>query len=200
MEMTGERIIPAPRAEVWAALNDPEVLQACISGCTEFEKTADDAFAATVKQKVGPVSATFKGAVTLTDIVPEERYTITGEGKGGAAGFAKGGATVTLEDADAPEGTTGPATKLSYAASAKVGGKLAQLGSRLIDGFARKMADDFFDKFSAKVAGEPPAAPAEAEAAPAAPAEAPAAAAEPVAAEAPAEEPKKEGWLKRIFG
>ncbi|MEM7498982.1 MAG: carbon monoxide dehydrogenase subunit G [Pseudomonadota bacterium] len=210
MEMTGERIIPAPRADVWAALNDPEVLQSCISGCTEFEKTADDAFAATVKQKVGPVSATFKGAVTLTDIVPEERYTITGEGKGGAAGFAKGGATVTLEDAAAPEGSTGPATKLSYAANAKVGGKLAQLGSRLIDGFARKMADDFFDKFSAKVAGEPPAAsaepspaptppPAEAGSGAAAEAGAPEAAAEP-AASTPAEEPKKEGWLKRIFG
>ncbi|MEL6768340.1 MAG: carbon monoxide dehydrogenase subunit G [Pseudomonadota bacterium] len=200
MEMTGERIIPAPRAEVWAALNDPEVLQACISGCTEFEKTADDAFAATVKQKVGPVSATFKGAVTLTDIVPEERYTITGEGKGGAAGFAKGGATVTLEDTAAPEGSSGPATKLSYNASAKVGGKLAQLGSRLIDGFARKMADDFFDKFSAKVAGEPPAEEPKAEAAPAPAAEAPAPAAASAAAEAPADEPKKEGWLKRIFG
>ncbi|MEO1316082.1 MAG: carbon monoxide dehydrogenase subunit G [Pseudomonadota bacterium] len=205
MEMTGERIILAPRADVWAALNDPDVLQSCIAGCTEFEKTADDAFAATVKQKVGPVSATFKGAVTLSDIVPGERYTITGEGKGGAAGFAKGGATVTLSDAEAPEGAEGPATKLSYEANAKVGGKLAQLGSRLIDGFARKMADDFFDKFSTKVAGEPEEAAAEPEAAPE-----PAAASEPVAAEpvaaapaaaeAPAEEPAKEGWLKRIFG
>ncbi|MEM8597250.1 MAG: carbon monoxide dehydrogenase subunit G [Pseudomonadota bacterium] len=199
MDMTGERVIPAPRSEVWAALNDPEVLKASIQGCTDFDKTADDAFSATVKQKVGPVSATFKGAVTLSDIVEGERYTITGEGKGGAAGFAKGGATVVLEDVDV-DGQTG--TKLSYEANAKVGGKLAQLGSRLIDGFARKMADDFFDKFSAAVAGPPPAD---------APADAPeldagadsqaetVSAGEGAPAEAGAEGEKK-GFFKRLLG
>ncbi|MEM6942986.1 MAG: carbon monoxide dehydrogenase subunit G [Pseudomonadota bacterium] len=207
MQMTGERIIPAPREAVWAALNDAEVLKDCIAGCTEFEKTADDAFAATVKQKVGPVSATFKGAVTLSDIVEGERYTISGEGKGGAAGFAKGGATVVLIDTDAPEGHAGPATKLTYDAEAKVGGKIAQLGSRLIDGFAKKMADSFFDKFSERVAAEPEAVPeAPPEAAPEAPAPETAEAASEVATEAaetaaePASEEKKPGLLKRLFG
>jgi hypothetical protein len=165
MEMSGERVIAAPRAQVWAALNDADVLKACIPGCQEMEKTSDTGFAATVKQKVGPVSATFKGEVALSDIVEAQSYTITGEGKGGAAGFAKGGAKVSLEDVE--EGT-----KLSYTAEAKVGGKIAQLGSRLIDGFARKMADQFFDRFKAEVEGpaEPEVAPeAEAAATPTAP-------------------------------
>ncbi|MEO0819468.1 MAG: carbon monoxide dehydrogenase subunit G [Pseudomonadota bacterium] len=205
MEMSGERLIAAPRQAVWAALNDPEVLKSCIPGCTDFEATEDGGFAATVKQKVGPVSATFKGAVTLSDVVEGESYTISGEGKGGAAGFAKGGAKVSLADAEG-----GAATELTYTAEAKVGGKLAQLGSRLIDGFAKKMADQFFDRFSQAVA--PSAPEAEPEAAPepapqpepvaAAPAPSPApAAAAPTAAPAPAAEPeKKKGWFSRLFG
>jgi hypothetical protein len=146
MEMSGERVIEADRATVWAALNDPEVLKACIPGCQSMEKTGETGFAATVKQKVGPVNATFKGEVELSNIVEGESYTISGEGKGGAAGFAKGSADVKLEDVD--EGT-----KLSYDVQAKVGGKLAQLGSRLIDGFAKRMADQFFDRFKSHVEG-----------------------------------------------
>lgn len=144
MEMTGERVIAASREAVWQALNDPEVLKDCIPGCDEIEKTSDTSFEAKVTQRVGPVKARFAGAVELSDIVPNESYTISGEGKGGAAGFAKGGAKVRLSDA--PEGTL-----LSYEAEAKVGGKLAQLGGRLIDGFAKSMADKFFDKFKARV-------------------------------------------------
>ncbi|GMG83064.1 hypothetical protein LNKW23_22770 [Paralimibaculum aggregatum] len=194
MEMSGERVIEAPRDQVWAALNDPEVLKACIPGCQELEKTSETGFAATVKQKVGPVSATFKGAVELTDIVPGESYTIAGEGKGGAAGFAKGGAKVHLSDL--PEGT-----KLSYEAEAKVGGKLAQLGSRLIDGFAKKMADQFFDRFKAEVEGPAETrngTDADAANAPDA-AEAPAEAAKADAAPVVAPE-KKKSWLGRIIG
>ena len=146
MQMSGERVIAAPRAEVWAALNDPEVLKACIPGCETMEKTSDTSFAATVKQKVGPVNATFKGAVELSDIVEGESYRISGEGKGGAAGFAKGGAAVRLDEVE--EGT-----KLAYDVEAKVGGKIAQLGARLIDGFAKRMADQFFDRFKAHVEG-----------------------------------------------
>ena len=146
MQMQGERSIDASRADVWVALNDPEVLKACIPGCETLEKTSPTTFEATVMQKVGPVKARFKGSVELSDIVDTEGYTITGEGKGGAAGFAKGGATVRLSDND--EGTL-----LIYQAEAKVGGKLAQLGSRLIDGFARKMADDFFTRFQQAAEG-----------------------------------------------
>ena len=153
MEMSGDRLVAAPRAEVWRALNDPEVLKACIPGCQEMERVGDTGFAATVKQKVGPVSATFKGQVELSNIVEGESYTISGEGKGGAAGFAKGGADVALADAEG-------GTMLTYKVEAKVGGKLAQLGGRLIDGFAKKMADQFFTDFQAQF--EPP----EAEAAP----------------------------------
>ena len=133
MQMQGERTIDAGRAEVWRALNDAEVLKACIPGCEELEKTSPTSFSATVTQKVGPVKVRFKGAVELSDIVEAESYTITGEGKGGAAGFAKGGAKVRLSDA-------GDGTLLVYQAEARVGGKLAQLGSRLVDGFARTMA------------------------------------------------------------
>lgn len=140
MELTGSRSIAADRATVWQALNSAEVLKACIPGCTELTGNADDGFEATVTQKVGPVKATFKGAVTLSDIVIGESYVISGEGKGGAAGFAKGGARVTLTD-------TAEGTELTYTVEAKVGGKLAQLGSRLIDGFAKKMADTFFENF-----------------------------------------------------
>lgn len=147
MEMTGTRTIAADRARVWAALNDPEVLKACIPGCQELTGSPEEGFEAVVTQKVGPVKATFKGAVTLSDVVEGESYRISGEGKGGVAGFAKGAADVAL--ADGPEGT-----ELSYHVDAQVGGKLAQLGSRLISGFANKMADQFFDRFKAAVEGE----------------------------------------------
>lgn len=147
MEMKGSRTIAADRATVWAALNDPEVLKACIPGCEELTGSPEDGFEATVKQKVGPVKATFKGAVTLSDVVEGESYRISGEGKGGVAGFAKGAADVRL--ADVEEGTD-----LSYEVEAQVGGKLAQLGSRLISGFANKMADQFFDRFKERVEGD----------------------------------------------
>src|SRR5690606_39193840 len=150
MEMAGTRQIAAERSVVWAALNDPEVLKVCIPGCKEMTRAEGGGFEAVVVQKVGPVSATFKGAVTLSDIIEGQSYRISGAGKGGAAGFAKGGADVTLTDA-------GDGTELSYAVDAHVGGKLAQLGSRIIDGFARKMADQFFDRFQAAVE-EPEAA------------------------------------------
>jgi uncharacterized protein len=153
MELTGTRHIAADRATVWAALNDPEVLKAAIPGCQEMTGSPEDGFEAVVKQKVGPVSATFKGAVQLSNVVPGESYTITGEGKGGAAGFAKGGADVRLEDKDG-------GTLLTYDVRANVGGKLAQLGSRIIDGFAKKMADQFFDSFRAAVEGPAGAVPA----------------------------------------
>ncbi|MEM7060584.1 MAG: carbon monoxide dehydrogenase subunit G [Pseudomonadota bacterium] len=146
MEMSGERSINAPRAEVWEALNNPDVLKACIPGCQEIEKTSDTTFVAKVVQKVGPVKATFTGEVELSDIVVGESYKISGKGKGGAAGGASGGANVTL--ADAEDGTL-----LTYTAEAKVTGKIAQLGGRLIDGFAKKMADQFFDSFQQEVGG-----------------------------------------------
>lgn len=145
MQMSGEYRIQAPREEVWRLLNDPEALRQSIPGCEELTKTGDDSFEAKVRAKVGPVSAKFAGAVTLSDINPPESYTISGEGKGGAAGFAKGGAKVRLEE-------DGGATVLHYEVDAKVGGKLAQLGSRLIEGSAKKMADDFFGRF-AELAG-----------------------------------------------
>jgi carbon monoxide dehydrogenase subunit G len=146
MEMTGEYRIAAPRERVWAALNDPEVLKACIPGCESLEKTSENEMTAAVTAKVGPVKAKFTGAVTLLNIRPPEGYTISGEGKGGVAGFAKGGADVALTE-DGPD-----ATILKYEAKAQVGGKLAQLGARLIDSTAKKMADDFFGAFAAKVA------------------------------------------------
>lgn len=140
MEMQGEYKIPAPREVVWEALNDPDVLSACIPGCKSLEKTGDNGFAATVQAKVGPVKATFKGEVSLSDIDAPNGYRISGEGKGGAAGFAKGGATVSLlEDGDG--------TILSYTVDANVGGKLAQIGSRLIDSTSKKLAGEFFDAF-----------------------------------------------------
>ena len=161
MQMTGEYRINADREAVWAALNDPEVLKACIPGCQELEQTSDGGFAAKVKAKVGPVSATFKGAVTLSDINPPESYTISGEGKGGAAGFAKGGAKVKLSE-------DGEATLLAYEVDAQVGGKLAQIGSRLIDGTAKKMAEQFFGSFAEQVGGPAPEEAAEEAAAPSA--------------------------------
>ncbi|GGG27838.1 SRPBCC family protein [Chelatococcus composti] len=141
MTMTGENILPADRATVWAKLNDPEVLKACIPGCEELERTQDNGFRAVAKVKVGPVKATFKGKVVLSDIDEPNGYTITGEGEGGVAGFAKGGAKVQLSEV--PEGT-----KLTYDVEAQVGGKLAQLGGRLINGVAKKYADEFFSNFA----------------------------------------------------
>ena len=140
MEMQGERRIPAPRQAVWEKLNDPEALKQCIPGCESVEKTSDTQFTAKVRAKVGPVSAHFTGKVTLTDLNPPQGYTISGEGQGGVAGFAKGSAKVALEE-------EGGETVLRYGVQAQVGGKLAQIGSRLIDATARKMADDFFSKF-----------------------------------------------------
>ena len=147
MEMTGHYQIPASREKVWAALNDPVVLKACIPGCEDLEKLSDTEMTATVKAKVGPVSATFKGNVTLSNLDPPNGCTITGEGKGGPAGFAKGGADVTLAEDDG-------ATLLTYTAKAQVGGKLAQVGARLIDATAKQMADQFFAAFAEKVGTE----------------------------------------------
>lgn len=183
MDMSGEYRIPAPRQRVWEALNDPEILKAAIPGCEELHKLSDTELEAKVKAKVGPVSATFGGKVTLQDLNPPESYTIAGEGKGGAAGFAKGGAQVHLAE-------DGAGTVLTYHAKADVGGKLAQIGSRLIQGTAKKMADDFFGRFSTIVADRhaaeapPMAIPAEAPVMPppTAPAAGPAAAAMSAAA------------------
>ena len=177
MQMTGQYRIEAPRETVWDALNDVEVLRRCIPGVEEIEKTSDTSFSAKVRAKVGPVSAKFAGNVTLSDLDPPNGYKISGEGKGGAAGFAKGGAKVHLED-------DGAATLLSYDVDAQVGGKLAQIGSRLIDGAAKKMADDFFARFAETVG-----APAEAEAPAAAPAAAPSPAPAPTPAPATASSP-----------
>ena len=144
MTMNGEVQLAAPREAVWAKLNDAEVLKACIPGCEELEKTDDGGFRATAKMKVGPVSARFKGKVTLSDLDPPNGYKISGEGEGGVAGFAKGGAVVKLAEKDG-------GTLLSYEVEAQIGGKLAQLGQRLINGAAKKMADEFFQKFAAAV-------------------------------------------------
>ncbi len=146
MEMNGSHIIPASREAVWEALNDADVLRACIPGCEELEMSSPTEMSATVVTKIGPVKAKFKGDVTLENLNPPNSYTISGEGKGGIAGFAKGGADVTLTEV--PEGT-----QLDYNVDAKVGGKIAQLGSRLIDSTARKLADQFFTNFSEKVGG-----------------------------------------------
>ncbi len=144
MTMNGEAVLPAPRETVWAKLNDPEVLKACIPGCQSLDMASPTEFAAVAKVKVGPVSATFKGRVQLLDLDPPNGYRIQGEGEGGVAGFAKGGAKVRLEDV--PEGT-----KLVYDVEAQIGGKLAQLGGRLINGVAKKMADEFFGNFAKAV-------------------------------------------------
>lgn len=150
MEIKGEYRIAAPRDKVFAALNDVAILQACIPGCESLEKTSDTEMKAKVRMRIGPVSASFTGKVTLSDIDPPNGYKISGEGQGGAAGFAKGGAVVTLRE-------DGPDTVLNYSVDAQVGGKIAQVGARLIDGTARKLADEFFGKFTAMV-GAPPAA------------------------------------------
>jgi carbon monoxide dehydrogenase subunit G len=170
MEMHETREIRAPVDIVWAAILDPAVLKECVPGCQELSGTAEEGFDAVVVQKVGPVKATFKGHVTVTDVVEGKSLMLSGEGKGGAAGFAKGGAKVTLT---AIEG----GTSLHYDVEAKVGGKLAQLGSRIVDGFAKKMADQFFTNFQEAVEG--PSDEAEAE-------------------EGHGMEHKKKGWFKRL--
>lgn len=149
MEMQSEQFIPAPRQDVWDALNDTEVLRLSMPGCESFEATGDNEFDARITTKVGPVKARFKFKVQLTDVEPPVGYTIHGEGQGGAAGFAKGSASVRLTETDG-------GTLLGYSVQAKVGGKLAQLGARLIDGTARKMADAFFGNFITIVSGEAP--------------------------------------------
>jgi len=153
MDMSGEYRIAAPREAVWAALNDPDLLRQCIPGCEEIEKTSPTEFTAKVTAKVGPVKARFGGKVTMSDLDPPNGYRISGEGQGGAAGFAKGGAEVKLE----PDGD---GTILRYTVNANVGGKLAQIGSRLIDATARKMAEEFFGRFAELVAANAAAAPA----------------------------------------
>jgi len=146
MKMSDTRQIAAAPADVYAALLNPEVLKACVPGATEVSGDPENGFEATVVQKVGPVKATFKGQVSLSDMVENESLTITGEGKGGAAGFAKGGAEVRMSASDG-------GTELSYDVEAKVGGKLAQLGSRIIDGFAKRMADQFFSNLQETLEG-----------------------------------------------
>ncbi len=173
MTMKGEVDLPAGREIVWQALNDPEVLKSCIPGCESLEKVGDNSLQAVAKVKVGPVAATFKGKVDLLDLDPPNGYRIQGEGEGGVAGFAKGGATVKL--ADIPEGT-----KLTYDVEAQVGGKLAQLGARLIDGVAKKMADQFFNDFAAAVARQQGVA------------------VEQQAVE-PAQQEEAKGWLQRLI-
>jgi carbon monoxide dehydrogenase subunit G len=172
MQLTDTRDIKADPMTVWAAILNPDVLKECVPGCESMSGSVADGFEAVVVQKVGPVKATFTGVVKLSDIVEGKSLRISGEGKGGPAGFAKGGADVTLEPTE-----TG--TRLSYTVEASVGGKIAQLGSRIIDGFAKKMADDFFTRFQDAVEG-----PEEAE--------------EQEQAEN-TDAPKK-GWFKRLLG
>jgi len=151
MDIKGEYRIAAPREKVFAALNDQEVLRACIPGCETLDKLSDTEMTAKVRLRIGPVSATFTGKVTLSDIDAPNGYRISGEGQGGVAGFAKGGAVVKLAD-------DGGVTVLTYDADAQVGGKIAQVGARLIQGTARKLADQFFGKFAESVGAPPPPA------------------------------------------
>ncbi len=144
MTMTGEVQLPATRDVVWQKLNDAEVLKACIPGCEELNKDSDTEFRAVATTKIGPVKARFKGRVQLTDLDPPNGYRISGEGDGGVAGFAKGGATVSLADKDG-------GTLLTYNVEAQIGGKLAQLGQRLVNGAAKKVADEFFRNFAGQV-------------------------------------------------
>ena len=174
MQLTDTRDIKADPMTVWAAILNPDVLKECVPGCESLSGSVADGFEAVVVQKVGPVKATFTGVVKLSDIVEGKSLRISGEGKGGPAGFAKGGADVTLEPIEG-------GTKLSYAVEANVGGKIAQLGSRIIDGFAKKMADDFFTRFQEAVEGPDAAEEQEQEQA------------------ADSDAPKK-GWFKRLLG
>lgn len=148
MDMTGEQRIPLPRQQVWEALNDPAILKACIAGCESIERVTDTEYKVAMTAAIGPVKAKFAGKLVLSDLDPPNSYALAFEGSGGAAGFGKGGAKVRLAE-------DGAATLLTYEATASVGGKLAQIGSRLIDGVARKMAEDFFVRFNATVAPAP---------------------------------------------
>jgi carbon monoxide dehydrogenase subunit G len=177
MQMNESQIVPASQDKVWAGLNDPAVLAKCIPGCQKLELTAPNEMTAAVVVKVGPVKANFAGKVTLSDIDAPNGYRISGEGSGGVAGFAKGGATVKLT-AEGPD-----QTRLEYAVDAQIGGKLAQLGSRLIDSTAKKLAGDFFEKFAAELSPPAPEAPAE----------------PPAAEETPAPEAEKKGWFKKLI-
>ena len=151
MEMNGSRTVPADIETTWRALNDPEVLKACIAGCESVERVSDNEYRLTMTARVGPVSARFTGRIVLADIVAPTSYTLSFEGQGGAAGFAKGEARVALAD-------NNPGTRIDYQAKAQVGGKLAQIGSRLVDGAAAKVADDFFARFADRLGGPAPAA------------------------------------------
>lgn len=174
MQLSDFRDIKADPATVWAAILNPDVLKECVPGCESMTGSPEEGFEAVVTQKVGPVKATFKGAVSISDRVEGQSLKITGEGKGGPAGFAKGGAAVTLTPIEG-------GTRLGYEVEANVGGKIAQLGSRIIDGFAKKMADEFFTRFQAAVEG-----PSEEEA---------------VTADAgEGGEEKKKGWFKKLIG
>jgi len=172
MQLTDERHIKATPHSVWAAILDPEILKACVPGCESMTGSPEAGYEAVVVQKVGPVKARFTGLVTLSEIVPGKAVTISGEGKGGAAGYARGGAKVTLA-------AEGDGTKLTYAVDASVGGKIAQLGGRIIDSFAKKLADQFFQRFQETIEGPP---------------------APETAATEPEEETKKAGWFKRVLG
>lgn len=186
MELSDSRDIAADRETVWAAILDPEVLCACIPGCQEMTGSPEDGFEAVVTQKVGPVKATFRGRVTLSERDAPNGLRLSGEGKGGPAGYAKGSALITLSEVEG-------GTRLTYAVDAAVGGKLAQLGGRIIDGFARKMADQFFTNFKNTVEG--PADPD------AAPEQGPAPGMVAAEGEAPqdgTEGPAKAGWLSRF--
>jgi carbon monoxide dehydrogenase subunit G len=147
MEMTGEQLLPASQPDAWNALNDPEMLKACVPGCESIERTGENEFLVLMVARVGPVSAKFKGKLVLSNVNPPHSYSMSFEGQGGAAGFAKGGAEVRL----VPEGAH--TTRLVYEARANVGGKLAQIGSRLVDAAAKKVADDFFRNFNEKLSG-----------------------------------------------
>jgi uncharacterized protein len=160
MELQGERTIPASRARTWEALNDPEILKGCITGCESLERLGDDSLQALVAVRVGPVSARFKGNLKITDVVAPVSYTIHFDGQGGVAGFGKGSAEVSLLEAGKAQ------TTLKYLARAQVGGKLAQVGSRLIDAAASKIAEDFFRAFEARLQTEAGIAPVEAPAEP----------------------------------
>ena len=149
MEMSGEQLIPASQAATWAALNDPEILKACVPGCESIEKTAENEYVVLMTARIGPVSAKFKGKLALSDLDPPNSYSLAFEGQGGVAGFGKGGTKVQL----LPEGGN---TKLTYQVKANVGGKLAQIGSRLVDAAAKKLSEEFFNAFTAKVASENP--------------------------------------------
>jgi carbon monoxide dehydrogenase subunit G len=149
MEMTGEQLVPASQQDTWNALNDPEILKACIPGCESIERTGENEYGVLMVARVGPVSAKFKGKLALTDIRPPSSYAMAFEGQGGPAGFAKGGAKVSLS-------AEGAQTRLRYEAKANIGGKLAQIGSRLVDAAAKKVSDDFFRNFNEKVAAAHP--------------------------------------------